>query len=207
MWTVRVTLEAARSLTLAATGVFVDPSSMRQSISMARLKQFALIVCVSLLGFTLHGCGGGGSNGGGQSTIPAEPTPPQQAAYFDSTTYSTAAAASLSQPNELAAVTQHQMVVNGAALAYTATAGHLTARHPATGAPEASFFYVAYTLPGRDPATRPVTSRHGARPEAFHHQRLIAAELRPWIGTLQSLTQTWLTTNSSLRSGALCLRR
>ena len=131
---------------------------------MACLERFALAVCVSLLAFTLHGCGGGGSNGGGQGTTPVEPTPPQQPAFFDSTVYSTAAAASLSQANELAAVTQHQMVVNGAALAYTATAGHLTARHPATSAPEASFFYVAYTLPGRDPATRPVTFFYNGGP-------------------------------------------
>ncbi len=131
---------------------------------MGRLKRFALIACASMFALALDGCGGGGSKGGGQGSIPVEPTPPQQPAYFDSTAYSTAASASLGQANELAAVTQHQIVVNGAALAYTATAGHLTARNPASGAAEASFFYVAYTLPNRDPATRPVTFFYNGGP-------------------------------------------
>ena len=137
---------------------------MRQSIFMGRLKRLALIACASMFALALGGCGGGGSNGGGQGSIPVEPTPPQQPAYFDSTAYSTAAAASLSQANELVAVTQYQIVVNGAALAYAATAGHLTARNPTSGAAEASFFYVAYTLPNRDPATRPVTFFYNGGP-------------------------------------------
>ncbi|HET7033754.1 MAG TPA: peptidase S10 [Casimicrobiaceae bacterium] len=92
------------------------------------------------------------------------PPAPQGPAYFDSTIYSTAATASLAQANELAAVTQHQIVVGGAPLPYTATTGHLTASHPTSGVPEASFFYVAYTLPNRDPAARPVTFFYNGGP-------------------------------------------
>ncbi|MBW8848681.1 MAG: peptidase S10 [Burkholderiales bacterium] len=52
---------------------------------------------------------------------------------------------------------------NGQTLSYTATAGHLIARD-ATGTPEASMFYVAYTLPGADAATRPVTFFYNGGP-------------------------------------------
>jgi carboxypeptidase C (cathepsin A) len=100
----------------------------------------------------LAGCGGGG--GGGNSTP----------AFFDSTLYSTAAGATLATASELASTTQHQIVVNGATLAYTATAGHLTAKSPTSGAPEASFFYVAYTLDNMDARTRPVTFFYNGGP-------------------------------------------
>ena len=40
---------------------------------------------------------------------------------------------------------------------YTATAGYMSALALTNAAPEASFFYVAYTLDGADPAKRPVT--------------------------------------------------
>jgi hypothetical protein len=50
------------------------------------------------------------------------------------------------------------------AFAYTATTGHLTARRLATDTPDASMFYVAYTLDGADPATRPVTFLYNGGP-------------------------------------------
>jgi carboxypeptidase C (cathepsin A) len=89
----------------------------------------------------LAGCGGGG---GGSS----DGSDPNQ--------YSVAAAASLTTPNEIVAVTHHSLTLNGTAIAYTATAGHLTARD-AGGNAAASFFYAAYTADGAAPASRPVT--------------------------------------------------
>jgi len=49
-------------------------------------------------------------------------------------------------------------------LQYTATAGHLTALFPGVPAPEASFFYVAYTLDGAAPSTRPITFFYNGGP-------------------------------------------
>jgi carboxypeptidase C (cathepsin A) len=113
------------------------------------------------LALFLCGCGGGSSGSGASSSNPPTPPPP---AFFDPAVYSSAATASLVAAHELASITHHQIVVNGVALTYTATAGHLTAPDPKTGAPEASFFYVAYTLDNKAPATRPVTFFYNGGP-------------------------------------------
>jgi carboxypeptidase C (cathepsin A) len=113
------------------------------------------------LALALAACGGGGG-GGSSSGTPAPPTP--SSTFSDPTTYSSAATASLDGATEASAVTRHQLVLGGTTLNYTATAGHLTAAAPTTGAPEASFFYVAYTLDGADPATRPVTFFYNGGP-------------------------------------------
>ncbi len=102
-------------------------------------------------------CGGGG--GGGSSGTPAPP-----AAFTDPVTYASNPLASLASADEITAVSRHQIVLGGITLNYTATAGHMTARSPGSGAPEASFFYVAYTADGRDPATRPVTFFYNGGP-------------------------------------------
>jgi carboxypeptidase C (cathepsin A) len=107
----------------------------------------------------LAGCGGGG--GGGSE---APPPPPPQTQYTDPQVYSSAATASLGTPNEITATTQQKLTLDGQALDYTATVGHLTARQNGTGAPRASFFYVAYTLNGVAPATRPVTFFYNGGP-------------------------------------------
>ncbi len=91
-------------------------------------------------------CGGGGGDAGSAGA----------SQYVDSNRYSMAATASLSTPNETTAVTHHSVTLAGTAIAYTATAGHLTAL-AATQAAEASIFYVAYTADGATAATRPVT--------------------------------------------------
>ncbi len=101
----------------------------------------------------LAGCGGGGGGGGGDTAAP----PPAPSVFTDPNVYSSAPGASLATPNEITSVTRHQVTIAGVPLAYTATAGHLTALLMGTGEPQASFFYVAYALDGRDPATRPVT--------------------------------------------------
>ncbi|HEY7944187.1 MAG TPA: peptidase S10 [Casimicrobiaceae bacterium] len=121
------------------------------------IRRFAacLAACfpVALL---LAGCGGGGGSGG--SSAPPAP------AFTDPVQYSSAPNASLAGAAELSAVTHHQLALNGATLNYTATAGHLTAHDLVTGAPEASFFYVAYTLDGANAATRPVTFFYNGGP-------------------------------------------
>ncbi|HEY8877592.1 MAG TPA: peptidase S10 [Roseateles sp.] len=114
-----------------------------------------------LLSLVLAACGGGGGGGGGGST----PTPPvdSQPGLTDTTVYSSAADASLPGATEAAAVSTQTLTANGQTLSYTATAGHLIARD-ANGAAEASMFYVAYTLPGADAATRPVTFFYNGGP-------------------------------------------
>ena len=78
--------------------------------------------------------------------------------------YSSAASASVAVPNEITSVTHHSVAVGATTLQYTATAGHMTALAPGTQAPEASFFYVAYTLDGASPANRPVTFFYNGGP-------------------------------------------
>jgi carboxypeptidase C (cathepsin A) len=104
----------------------------------------------------LAGCGGGGGSDNNEA--------PPSAAFTDPVVYSSAADASLATAAELAAVTHHQLAIGGGSLAYTATAGHLTALQPTTGAAEASFFYVAYTLDNATAAQRPVTFFYNGGP-------------------------------------------
>lgn len=118
------------------------------------MPRFALPFAASLAtALVLTGCGGGG--GGGSMPAPN---------FVDPVMYSNSPSASLATATELSAVTHHQLTVNGAMLNYTATAGHLTAHDFLTGMPEASFFYVAYTLDGANPGTRPVTFFYNGGP-------------------------------------------
>jgi carboxypeptidase C (cathepsin A) len=110
------------------------------------------------------GCGGSG--GGGVTTVapPAAGTDTTAGAYADANSYSSAALAYLTAPNEGAAVIASKITLNGKPFNYTATTGHLTASDLKTGQPSASFFYVAYTVPGADPARRPVTFFYNGGP-------------------------------------------
>jgi carboxypeptidase C (cathepsin A) len=116
-------------------------------------------ILLSLVLLLVAACGGGGGGGSSNPVLP-----PTTATYTDNTVYSSAAGASLSAPNEITAVTRHQLGVGGQTLAYTATVGHLTARQLGTGNARASFFYVAYTLDGAAPASRPVTFFYNGGP-------------------------------------------
>jgi carboxypeptidase C (cathepsin A) len=100
-------------------------------------------------------CGGGGGGGGSDAAGPAPP--PVSSGLTDATVYSVAPEASLPTATEASSVTRHQLVLDNRTLAYTATTGHLTATEIGTGTPQASFFYVAYTLDGQPAAARPVT--------------------------------------------------
>jgi carboxypeptidase C (cathepsin A) len=105
----------------------------------------------------LAGCGGGGGDSGGNSA-------PPPSAYSDPVAYSSAGSASLPSADELAFTSKHTVAVDGSSYAYTATVGHLTAKEPVTGAAEASFFYVAYTLDGASAGSRPVTFFYNGGP-------------------------------------------
>lgn len=128
----------------------------------------ALAAVLAVASIGLASCGGGG--GGGGSAAPAAcPSPPPaplvQDSLNDGTLYSTSSSAALNTcAVEAAAATKHSITLGGTPLAYTATTGHLVARDPSSNAEEASFFYVAYTADGADPATRPVTFFYNGGP-------------------------------------------
>lgn len=105
------------------------------------------------------GCGGGG----GGST-PAPPPPVETTTFTNPTVYSTDPNASLTNAPEITSVTRQQITVDGTVLSYSATVGHLNALTLGTGVAKASFFYVAYTLDGAAPATRPVTFFYNGGP-------------------------------------------
>jgi carboxypeptidase C (cathepsin A) len=107
----------------------------------------------------LAACGGGGG-------ASPEPLPPAggDGSYADPAAYSSRPEASLASATEGVATTRHTLTLGGTAIAYTAKAGHLTARDPATAQPKASFFYVAYTADNPPAATRPVTFFYNGGP-------------------------------------------
>src|SRR5258706_4720295 len=121
----------------------------------------------------LAACGGGG--GGGNNSTPNPPA----AVFPDPVPYASGPNASLASAAEITAVTRHQLVLNGVTLNYTATAGHMTAKGLGTGAAQASFFYLAYTVDGRDVATRPVTFFYNCGPGSATVWR----HLRPFCPT------------------------
>lgn len=61
------------------------------------------------------------------------------------------------------AVTHHTIVLNGRTYAYTARAGTITLENQ-SAQPTCRIFYVAYTLDGANPATRPVTFLYNGGP-------------------------------------------
>ena len=132
------------------------PRAARASYT-SRVTWKTLLLCVVT---SLAGCSGGGGGGSSSSGTPAPVAP----AYTDPVLYSSAPGASLASAAEITAVTHRSVVVDGATLAYTATAGHLSALAKGTGQAQASFFYVAYTLDGASPSTRPVTFFYNGGP-------------------------------------------
>lgn len=119
-----------------------------------------LLLAALLLG--LSACGGGG---GGDATPPPDvPTPTVPGTLVDPTSYSSSATASLASAVEAAATSTHSITLNGTAIAYTAKAGHLTAKAPGTGQDQASIFYVAYTADNQPAATRPITFFYNGGP-------------------------------------------
>ena len=129
-------------------------------------RDATIVVCAAILA----ACGGGGGGSSVAETptgpsAPLTPAPPSvPGAYDDTLAYSSLAGASLSAPNESAAVIASHIQLGGQQFNYTATTGHLTATDARTGKASASFFYVAYTVPGADPAKRPVTFFYNGGP-------------------------------------------
>ncbi len=75
-----------------------------------------------------------------------------------------AKAKSETAPQEKSVATQHSVTINGRSIAYTATAGTLIIRNE-KGEPDASVFYVAYTVGGsKGSDTRPVTFLYNGGP-------------------------------------------
>jgi carboxypeptidase C (cathepsin A) len=66
-------------------------------------------------------------------------------------------------PPEKAVPTHHELLLDGRSLKYTATAGTLLIRDQ-EDKPYGSMFYVAYTLDGADPVTRPVSFLYNGGP-------------------------------------------
>lgn len=66
-------------------------------------------------------------------------------------------------PPERSSVTHHELSLGGKSLKYTATAGTLLIRDE-EDKPYGSIFYVAYTLDGADPTTRPVSFLYNGGP-------------------------------------------
>jgi len=67
-------------------------------------------------------------------------------------------------PAEKSSVTKHDLNLNGQTLHYTATAGTLLIRDGEDDHPYGSIFYVAYTLDGANPTSRPVTFLYNGGP-------------------------------------------
>jgi carboxypeptidase C (cathepsin A) len=67
-------------------------------------------------------------------------------------------------PPEKTSVTKHDLTLNGQTLHYTATAGTMLIRDGEDDHPYGSIFYVAYTVDGADPNTRPVTFLYNGGP-------------------------------------------
>ncbi len=120
---------------------------LQPNVPCSATRALAALASALLLAVVAACGGGGGSSSGSGST----------ANDVDPNRYSVAASASLATPNENTAVTHGSLTLAGAPIAYTATAGHLTA-NDGTGTAEASFFYVAYTqdVPAAAPP-RPLT--------------------------------------------------
>ncbi len=68
-------------------------------------------------------------------------------------------------PPEKSSVTHHELSMGGKSLKYTATAGTLLIRDE-EDKPYGSLFYVAYTLDGAEPSTRPVSFLYNGGPGA-----------------------------------------
>ncbi|MBN3789198.1 peptidase S10 [Burkholderia sp. Ac-20353] len=128
-----------------------------------------LLFGVVLSSLILAACNGDdvtSPSGSASADSSADPAAQADKPYNDPNSYSSSPTASIdaSAALERAAVTHHQITLNGKTVRYTATTGHLSARNPQTGALEATFFYVAYTADNQPSAKRPVTFLYNGGP-------------------------------------------
>lgn len=123
-----------------------------------------------LVGISLVTACGGDDGSPAASTLSANravsaQTLPANQPYVDPVAYSSNAADSLdaSQVSEQAAVMHYQWTAGQTPVNYTTTTGHLTASD-ASGNPEATMSYVAYTAPSTNGQPRPVTFFYNGGP-------------------------------------------
>ncbi len=118
------------------------------------VKRFALFLATAALAPAMQAADSGPVRA--QTAASPQPSASARAATPRGTTIPTPLAA----PD---AVTHHAVRLGGRALRYTARAGNIILRNEKTQI-TARMFYVAYTLDGADPATRPVTFFYNGGP-------------------------------------------
>jgi carboxypeptidase C (cathepsin A) len=92
------------------------------------------------------------------------PQHPADQPLIDTTPYGSGPDASVSDTTEQAAVTHHVATIDGKTIPYTARVGHLVTVESSTARPNAKFFYVSFTVDGRDQAARPVSFFYNGGP-------------------------------------------
>ncbi|MGB7639446.1 MAG: hypothetical protein WBL88_17925 [Nitrososphaeraceae archaeon] len=96
-------------------------------------------------------------------SVPVQPQLSDQS-FLDTTEYGSRPDDSISDTTEKAAVTQHSITINGAAISYTACAGHLVTRDQDSALPSAKIFYVSFTANDAAASSRPVTFFYNGGP-------------------------------------------
>ncbi|CAB3791857.1 hypothetical protein LMG28688_03394 [Paraburkholderia caffeinitolerans] len=89
---------------------------------------------------------------------------PNDQPCFDPTAYGNGPDDFVTDMTENAAITHHAIQIGGAAIAYTATAGHLVTVDPSSSQPNAKIFYVAFTKDGVQAQDRAVTFFYNGGP-------------------------------------------
>jgi carboxypeptidase C (cathepsin A) len=97
-----------------------------------------------------------------ETVHPQEPPPDQP--LLDTIAYGSGRDDSISDLTENAAITQHNVTINGSTISYTARAGHLVTTDQYSARPAAKIFYVAFTANGAVPSSRPVTFFYNGGP-------------------------------------------
>ncbi|SAL14420.1 carboxypeptidase [Caballeronia choica] len=82
----------------------------------------------------------------------------------DTTPYGYGPDDSITDVTENAAITHHTLKIHGKSISYTARAGHLVTTDTYNARPGAKLFYVAFTVDGAAPSTRPVTFFYNGGP-------------------------------------------
>jgi len=84
--------------------------------------------------------------------------------YADTVAYGNGPQDNVTDSSEMAAVTQHQIVLGGKTVDYTARAGHLVTVDASSSQPAAKMFYVAFSADEAKPDARPVTFFYNGGP-------------------------------------------
>ncbi|RKP51261.1 S10 family peptidase [Trinickia fusca] len=132
------------------------------------------LVAAAVSAVLLVGCGGGSDSSAAtgsaanlaSSTPPStQAAPPPDQPLNDNTVYGTGPNDNTIDMTEQAAVTHHNVTINGQNISYTARAGHLLTIDASTSKPNAKMFYVSYTMDNPDPSKpRPVTFFYNGGP-------------------------------------------